>query len=480
MNWKPTGPKGPWPGVSPLLLPLLALPLPAQKRPSPGKSGLPLLIQVKKAHLGTGKVLSPASILVGRGKILAVGKHLVPPKGARRVDLGNLEAAPGLVDPWALTFLAPSDRRRSHGPAEPTARGLVRLRPSQARDLLLSGVTALCVTPPAGGGLGPSSAGVAPTPSGPPRLLQPLAALAIRFSQAGPSDPLAPLKVYQSLKKAFEKAKKYKEKRDRARREERAYRKKWKAYLAALRKAHSKKKPASRKAPGRTSSRPSSKRARRASSRPAPSRGKGKASRGGSPPARPKRPVPFKIDPVQEVLAAALDKKIPVRFEAHTALEVKKALQLAWEFELRPVLVEPWEVDGSDLERASRMGVTVLYGPLDRPDPGFGQPGFRPALLQLWIRAGCPLALGTRGVLSPRFLRDQASLARSMGLTPTQALQAVTLWAARASGMEKWVGSLEKGKRADILFFAGDPADPTLAPARVMVGGRFLAKEVRL
>ncbi len=486
MNRKHKGPGRPGRLLPALLLfPFLALPALPQRRIPFRRSGSPLLIRVKKAHLGTGKCLEPAALLVARGRIQAVGKSLAPPKGAKILDLRDLEAAPGLVDPWALTFLAPSDRGRTHGPADPTAKGLVRLRPSQARDLLRSGVTALCVVPPGPDGLGPGLAAVSPASRGIPRILLAPAALEIRFSKAGsPQNPLAPLAMYKTLKKAFEKAREYKKKRDQARKEEKEYQKKWKAYLAALKKRGGKKKhakPASRRSSPGTSSRPSSRPASRKSSPPKPKGGKvSRAKKTGKAPVRPKRPAPFKEDPAQEPLVAALEGKIPVRIEAHTALEVKKAIQLAWEFELRAVLVEPWEVEPEDLDRASQMGVTVLFGPLDRPEPGYGLPGFRPPLLSLWTRAGCPVALGTRGVLSPRFLRDQAALARSLGLTRAQALQAVTLTAARAAGLEKIAGSLEKGKRADILFFAGDPLDPSLAPVRVMVGGRFLPKEVRL
>jgi imidazolonepropionase-like amidohydrolase len=43
------------------------------------------------------------------------------------------------------------------------------------------------------------------------------------------------------------------------------------------------------------------------------------------------------------------------------------------------------------------------------------------------------------------------------GLTPMQALQAATGWAAEAVGLEREIGTLEKGKRADLVAVQGDP-----------------------
>jgi imidazolonepropionase-like amidohydrolase len=43
------------------------------------------------------------------------------------------------------------------------------------------------------------------------------------------------------------------------------------------------------------------------------------------------------------------------------------------------------------------------------------------------------------------------------GLTPMQAIQAATGWAAECVGLEREVGTLEKGKRADLIAVAGDP-----------------------
>ncbi len=42
-------------------------------------------------------------------------------------------------------------------------------------------------------------------------------------------------------------------------------------------------------------------------------------------------------------------------------------------------------------------------------------------------------------------------------MPPMQALQAATGWAAEAIGLEKEVGTVERGKQADLLVIDGDP-----------------------
>ena len=61
-------------------------------------------------------------------------------------------------------------------------------------------------------------------------------------------------------------------------------------------------------------------------------------------------------------------------------------------------------------------------------------------------------------------LRTQVSAARAYveclvkaGLTPLQALQAATGWAAECLGRERDLGTVEKGKLADLIVVASDP-----------------------
>lgn len=82
--------------------------------------------------------------------------------------------------------------------------------------------------------------------------------------------------------------------------------------------------------------------------------------------------------------------------------------------------------------------------------------------------AGVPLAIlpGTQAItpwgVAGRDLLDlplEAAFAVRAGLTPTEALEGITIGAARLLGVEKRIGSLEAGKDADIILLDGDPLD---------------------
>lgn len=66
------------------------------------------------------------------------------------------------------------------------------------------------------------------------------------------------------------------------------------------------------------------------------------------------------------------------------------------------------------------------------------------------------------------------------GLDRKIALRAVTLEPAELLGVEKHVGSLEKGKDANLLFFSGDPLEPSTKLEAVMLDGKFVHGEVSL
>ncbi len=98
------------------------------------------------------------------------------------------------------------------------------------------------------------------------------------------------------------------------------------------------------------------------------------------------------------------------------------------------------------------------------------------------LELGVPIAAGTDagGHGHPKNALEIQYLVEA-GLKPMQALQAATQWAARCLGLERELGTLEKGRLADLVVVDGSPLDDVkilLDPARialVLKGGAVCA-----
>src|SRR6266436_3832802 len=101
------------------------------------------------------------------------------------------------------------------------------------------------------------------------------------------------------------------------------------------------------------------------------------------------------------------------------------------------------------------------------------------------LAAGVKIAAGTDagGHGHPANALEIECLVKA-GLTPLQALRAATGWAAECLGMEREIGTIEKGKLADLVVVAGDPLkdvrllqDPDRI-ALVLKGGEIVANRL--
>ena len=356
-------------------------------------------------------------VLVVRGRVVeAAGVDVPLPEGARVVDLSGKVLIPGLVDAASRAFLDPADR----GPGSPeqdVADGLDFFR-SDARDLRMRGVTTVYVLPP-GPGLG-AAVHLGAVPS----VLKRRVALHLSLSRPGEvSTASQRLDAYRQLVQLFEGA--------------RAHREAWEKHRKEKKDVEAK------KAAGEKNLK--------------------------DPPAPPR-------DAAKDILVRALDAgdPLPVRLEAHTADAIALALRLAEEFKLRLVLDGATEAFEA-AERLAQAKVVVVAGPvlLYGPPPA-ELLRHTPACAAALARAGLPvLALGSfgRDAGASRFLLESAGAAVSRGLDRERALDAVTIGAARALGLDGEIGSLKKGKRADFVVLSGDPFDPRTVVEKVVVDG---------
>jgi hypothetical protein len=79
------------------------------------------------------------------------------------------------------------------------------------------------------------------------------------------------------------------------------------------------------------------------------------------------------------------------------------------------------------------------------------------ATLRALHAAGIPMVAGTDQAIPGYSLHREMELYVEAGFTPLEALQAATIVAARALGVEKESGTLEVGKRGDVLLLNADP-----------------------
>ncbi|HZP38140.1 MAG TPA: amidohydrolase family protein [Methylomirabilota bacterium] len=93
------------------------------------------------------------------------------------------------------------------------------------------------------------------------------------------------------------------------------------------------------------------------------------------------------------------------------------------------------------------------------------------ASVQRALELGVPIAAGTDagGHGHPPNALELKHLVDA-GLSPMQALRAATQWAARCLGLDREIGTLEKGRQADLVVVDGNPLDDIgvlLDPARI-------------
>ena len=128
---------------------LLLLALMAASQPV-GPGGPDLFIKAGRVHLGTGEVLEAAVIQVRDGRIVAVGKDVVIAPGATVYDLSAYVVMPGMVDGVSYAGIpggrTANEEGREHTPSLRVAGALDGRAPELARQLR-AGVTSLVVHP---------------------------------------------------------------------------------------------------------------------------------------------------------------------------------------------------------------------------------------------------------------------------------------------------------------------------------------------
>jgi imidazolonepropionase-like amidohydrolase len=193
------------------------------------------------------------------------------------------------------------------------------------------------------------------------------------------------------------------------------------------------------------------------------------------PASAPRRP---RSDTGLDAVIAVLDPdrlaRRPVLLRAELAIDVQAALGLVAEFRLEARIVGGEGLADHAEALAKRKARVIVGNGADdahRSDGPLAQR--RPGLVARLVDAGLKPALGSGGSGGgSRYLRLLAAKEIGEGLAPDDALRALTVWAARVAGVSRRAGSIEAGKRADVVVWSGDPFSPTTRTEHVFVGGR--------
>ena len=191
-------------------------------------------------------------------------------------------------------------------------------------------------------------------------------------------------------------------------------------------------------------------------------------------------------DPGLTALQPALAGRLPVAFQADLSREILRALDMAQEFKLDPVITGAREADqvASDLKaRNARVIYSVNYParsrllPPDADEPirelrARAQASKTPAALE---KAGILFAFSSSGIREPRDFVRNAARAVKDGLAPDAAVRALTINGAKIAGAANRLGSLEKGKIANVIVTDGDLFEERTRVKHAFVDGRLVA-----
>jgi len=184
-------------------------------------------------------------------------------------------------------------------------------------------------------------------------------------------------------------------------------------------------------------------------------------------------------DSAMDALLPVLEGKTAVLVHAERMDDILTALRIADEFKLKLIL------DGASdgykvVDEIKKRDIPVILAALFRGAGNIEDRGFTTqnpaALATAGVRVAFRAPEGSWTVPAAGTpggdLLETAAFAFKNGMPEDAALKAVTIDAARITGMESRIGSLEEGKDADILILRGHPLQTMSVPEAVFIDGK--------
>jgi imidazolonepropionase-like amidohydrolase len=185
----------------------------------------------------------------------------------------------------------------------------------------------------------------------------------------------------------------------------------------------------------------------------------------------------FDRDVLLEAMVPVVEGRLPVVIHASLERDIRASIRFADEMKVKMILADAADAARVVTDLKSR-NIPVILGPILSLPPREDDPYdllFTNA--KVLYDNGIRFAIQSSDAHNTRNLPYHAAACAAFGLPKDVALKAITIFPAEIFGVAGKVGSLEPGKRADIIVTDGDPLEIRTAIRRVFIGGEEIPME---
>ena len=180
------------------------------------------------------------------------------------------------------------------------------------------------------------------------------------------------------------------------------------------------------------------------------------------------------MDMKMEALLPVIRKEIPIKAHAHRADDIFTAIRIAKELDVN-ITLEHCTEGHLIVEELKKEGLYAVVGPSlsDRSKYELKNLTFETA--GVLSKAGIKIAIMTDHPVIPlQYLPMCAALAVKAGMDETEALKAITIYAAEILGIDDRVGSIREGKDADLVIWEGHPFELQSTVEYTIINGNII------
>ncbi len=191
------------------------------------------------------------------------------------------------------------------------------------------------------------------------------------------------------------------------------------------------------------------------------------------------RTADFRPDLKLEAMLPVVDGKQPLFIRAERERQIKDAVEFGDKEKVKIIIADPHEI-GSTGPLLKSHGIPVVLGKVFTLPMHDDDPDDAPYTLpNEFYKAGVKICFGTFDVEFARNVPFEAAQASAFGLPHEEAIRGLTINSAEILGVGDRLGSIEKGKIADLILTDGDPTEAKTNIKAMFIAGRSVELESR-